>query len=276
MAVWAIGDIQGCYQPLDRLLKQIRFDTSRDTLWFTGDLVNRGPDSLRVLRFVRGLGDRAITVLGNHDLHLLAVDAGQPARRRDTFDEVLRAPDRRALVDWLRQQPLLHHDHGLGYTMVHAGLLPGWTLDDAARLAAEAEAVLKDARLNDFVAHMYGNLPDRWSEQLHGHDRTRVIINAFTRLRYCDLDGGMDLHQKGAPGSQPADLLPWFAVPKRRNRDLRVVFGHWSTLGRYSDHGVIGLDSGCVWGVELTAVRLDTREPEFVSVPCPRAQSPHG
>ena len=275
MAVWAIGDVQGCYQPLDRLLKQIRFDTSRDTLWFTGDLVNRGPDSLRVLRFVRGLGDRAITVLGNHDLHLLAVDAGQPARRRDTFDEVLRAPDRRALVDWLRQQPLLHHDDGLGYTMVHAGLLPAWTLDDAVHLAGEAEAVLRGARLDGFVAHMYGNLPDRWSEQLHGHDRTRVIINAFTRLRYCDLDGGMDLHQKGAPGSQPADLLPWFAVPKRRNRDLRVVFGHWSTLGRYSDHGVIGLDSGCVWGVELTAVRLDVREPEFISVPCPRAQSPH-
>lgn len=276
MAVWAIGDVQGCYQPLERLLERIRFDRSRDILWFTGDLVNRGPDSLRVLRFVRGLGDRAITVLGNHDLHLLAIDAGQPARRRDTFDEVLHAPDRRVLIDWLRHQPLLHHDHGLGYTMVHAGLLPGWTLDDAARLAAEAGAVLKDARLNDFVAHMYGDLPDRWSENLYGHDRVRVIVNAFTRLRYCDLDGGMDLHQKGAPGSQPADLLPWFAVPKRRTRDLRVVFGHWSTLGRYTDHGVIGLDSGCVWGVELTAVRLDTHAPEFVAVPCPAAQSPHG
>lgn len=275
MAVWAIGDVQGCYQPLERLLERIRFDNSRDILWFTGDLVNRGPDSLRVLRFVRGLGDRAITVLGNHDLHLLAIDAGRPSRRRDTFDEVLRAPDRRELIDWLRRQPLLHHDGALGYTMVHAGLLPGWTIDDASRLAAEAEAVLRDDRLNDFVTHMYGNLPDRWSEGLRGHDRTRVVINAFTRIRYCDLDGGMDLHQKGAPGSQPADLLPWFAVPKRRNRDLRVVFGHWSTLGRYSDHGVIGLDSGCVWGVELTAVRLDSRDPEFVSVSCPTAQSPH-
>ncbi len=276
MAVWAIGDVQGCYQPLERLLEQIRFEPSRDTLWFTGDLVNRGPDSLRVLRFVRALGDRAITVLGNHDLHLLAIDAGQPARRRDTFDEVLRAPDRHDLIGWLRQQPLLHHDDGLGYTMVHAGLLPEWALDDARRLAAEAEAVLKDARLNDFVAHMYGNLPDRWSEKLQGHDRVRVIINAFTRIRFCDLDGGMDLHQKGAPGSQPPDLLPWFAVPTRRNQDLRIVFGHWSTLGRYHGQGVIGLDSGCVWGDALTAVRLDVREPKFVSVPCPPAPSLYG
>jgi bis(5'-nucleosyl)-tetraphosphatase (symmetrical) len=275
MAVWAIGDVQGCLQPLERLLKLIRFDAAHDTLWFTGDLVNRGPDSLAVLRFVRALGDRAVTVLGNHDLHLLAIDAGRPARRRDTVDDVLRAPDRRALIDWLRQLPLLHHDAALGYTLVHAGLWPGWTPEDARRLAAEAGAVLRGASLNDFVAHMYGDLPDRWNESLRGHDRVRVIINAFTRIRYCDLDGGMDLHQKGAPGSQPPDLLPWFAVPTRRHQDLRIIFGHWSTLGRYQDHGVIGLDSGCVWGGELTAVRLDTREPEFASVPCPPALSPH-
>ena len=276
MAVWAIGDVQGCYEPLQRLLGKIGFDPSRDTLWFTGDLVNRGPQSLEVLRFVRALGERAVTVLGNHDLHLLAVAAGQRARKRDTFDDVLNAPDREALLDWLRHQPLLHHSDALGYTLIHAGLLPPWDLELARRLAAETQSVLRSDRAGDFYAHMYGDLPDRWSDKLHGHDRLRVVVNAFTRLRFCDLDGGMDLHQKGAPGSQPADLLPWFALPGRRSRELRIVFGHWSTLGRYHEPGIIGLDSGCLWGGELSAARLDTAEPVFVSVPCPPTCSPHG
>ena len=275
MAVWAIGDVQGCYQPLQRLLARLDFDPACDTLWFTGDLVNRGPQSLEVLRFVRALGERAVTVLGNHDLHLLAVAAGQRARRRDTFDDVLNAPDREPLLDWLRHQPLLHHNAALGYTLVHAGLLPPWDLDLARRLAAEAQAVLCSERAGGFFAHMYGDLPDRWSDKLHGHDRLRVIVNAFTRLRFCDLDGGMDLHQKGAPGSQPTDLLPWFTLPGRRSRDLHIVFGHWSTLGRYHEPGIIGLDSGCLWGGELSAVRLDAAEPLFVSVPCPPVRSPH-
>jgi bis(5'-nucleosyl)-tetraphosphatase (symmetrical) len=275
MAVWAIGDVQGCFQSLERLLKQLSFDRARDRLWFTGDLVNRGPDSLRVLRFVRDLGERAVTVLGNHDLHLLAAAVGARApRRRDTFQDVLDAPDRRELLDWLRRQPLLHHDAALACTMVHAGLWPGWTLADARSLAREAEAVVQGASFAEFVAHMYGDLPDHWRENLRGHDRIRVIINAFTRIRYCDLDGGMDLHQKGAPGSQPPDLLPWYALPARATREQRIVFGHWSTLGRYAGPGVIGLDSGCVWGGELTAVRLDASTPEFVSVSCPRALAP--
>jgi len=276
MAVWAIGDVQGCCAALERLLERIEFRRSRDTLWFTGDLVNRGLQSLEVLRLVRDLGPRAITVLGNHDLHLLALAAGLPVKKRDTLEDVLRAPDRHGLLGWLRGRPLLHHDPTLGYTMVHAGLMPGWTLGDARRLAAEAAAVLQDeAGSNNFFRHMYGDLPDRWSEKLRGYDRTRVIVNAFTRMRYCDLDGGMDLHQKGAPGSQPPDLLPWFEAPRRRSRELRIVFGHWSTLGRFHDRGVHCLDSGCVWGSELTAMRLDLPAPRFESVPCPAAQSPH-
>ena len=276
MAIYAVGDVQGCYQPLQELLKKICFDPALDRLWFTGDLVNRGPQSLEVLRFVKGLGDRAICVLGNHDLHLLAVAAGTiKPKKRDTLDALLSAPDRNELLHWLRSRPLLHHDDRLGYTLIHAGLLPLWTLDDAQRLAQEVEIVLRGAGAENLYRHMYGDLPDHWAEKLRGVDRLRVIINAFTRLRYCDLDGNLDLRPKGPPGTQPPDLLPWFQVPSRRSRDRRIIFGHWSTLGLWNADNVIGLDSGCLWGGALTAVQLDAAPVKFFSVACGPSQHPH-
>jgi len=277
MAVYVIGDVQGCYQPLQELLQKIRFDPARDRLWFTGDLVNRGPQSLEVLRFVKGLADRAVCVLGNHDLHLLAIAQGKAKLRpRDTLDRILSAPDREELLEWLRHRPLLHHDADLGYTLIHAGLLPPWNLADARRLALEAETVFRGAALGDFFSHMYGDLPDHWNEKLQGFDRLRVIINAFTRLRHCDLEGNMDLRFKGPPGSAPPDFVPWFQAPGRRSRDLRILFGHWSALGRWQGDGVICLDSGCLWGRALTAVRLDAGDAvSFFHVDCGGQGVPH-
>lgn len=276
MAVYAIGDVQGCYAPLRQLLERLCFDATRDRLWFTGDLVNRGPQSLEVLRFVMGLGERAVSVLGNHDLHLLAVAAGTAKpKKHDTLEAVLRAPDRDELLHWLRARPMLHHDPGLGCTLLHAGLLPGWDLADGARLAREAESVLRGDAHADFSRHMYGDQPDHWNENLQGHDRLRVIINAFTRLRYCDPEGHMDLRPKGPPGSQPPGLQPWFRVPGRRSRELRVVFGHWSTLGPWQGDGVVCLDGGCLWGRTLSAVQLDAGPAEFTGVDCEPYQEPH-
>jgi bis(5'-nucleosyl)-tetraphosphatase (symmetrical) len=273
MAVYAVGDVQGCLAALQALLRNIGFDPAQDQLWFTGDLVNRGPQSLETLRFVRALGPSAVTVLGNHDLHLLALAAGAAKlKSRDTLATTLAAPDRDELLAWLRSRPLLHHDARLNVALVHAGLLPSWTLEQALRLAAEAQETLRHG--DSFFAHMYGDLPDRWSEALRGHDRIRVIINALTRLRYCDLDGAMDLHCNGAPGTQPVDLVPWYAVPGRKSAGARIVFGHWSTLGTYQGNNVVGIDSGCVWGGALTAVRLDGPDAGFVQVPCPELQRP--
>lgn len=269
MTTYAIGDIQGCFDALQALLEKIRFDSSRDTLWFTGDLVNRGPQSLETLRFVRGLGERAVAVLGNHDLHLLAVANGTAKRKnQDTLDEILTAPDRDPLLDWLRHRPLLHHDVALGWTLVHAGLLPQWDLADAQRLAREAETVLRTDAADNFLANMYGDLPDRWHETLSGHERLRVIVNAFTRLRYCDQAGKMDLHFKGAPGSQAPGLVPWFQAPRRRSSAEHIVFGHWSTLGAYQADGVLGLDGGCLWGRELCGARLESGTAQILSIHC--------
>jgi bis(5'-nucleosyl)-tetraphosphatase (symmetrical) len=271
MAVYAIGDVQGCYDSLRALLDKIGFDPAADTLWFTGDLVNRGPQSLGVVRFVSALPS-AITVLGNHDLHLLAVASGQaPAKKRDTLSELLAAPDRDELLDWLRVRPLLHHDDVLGYTLVHAGLLPQWGLAAARELAAEAGHFIAHSARNELYTHMYGDTPDHWDDTLGGWARVRVIINGFTRLRYCDVRGHMDLRPKMKPGGQPAGLLPWFQVPGRNSQDLRIVFGHWSTLGAWNTDGVIGLDSGCLWGGRLTAVRLDA-SPVFQHVDCVQQQ----
>jgi bis(5'-nucleosyl)-tetraphosphatase (symmetrical) len=277
MAVYAIGDVQGCYAALMALLESIPFDPHRDRLWFTGDLVNRGPESRRVLRFVRDLGERAVTVLGNHDLHLLAVAyACTQTRRSDTLDDILAADDRDDLIDWLRARPLLHRDPVLGYTLVHAGLPPAWDVDTAAVRAAEVSVELRGARPEALLDNMYGNEPVCWREDLKGWARMRFIINAFTRMRFCDAGGALHLEYKGPPGRQPAPLEPWFAVPGRRSRGQNIVFGHWSALGRYRGEGVIGLDSGCLWGGALTAVRLDAAEPEFFSVPCPQRQRPTG
>ena len=267
MAYYAIGDVQGCHDDLMRLLHAVAFSAGQDRLWFTGDLVNRGPKSLATLRYVKSLGDRVVTVLGNHDLHLLAVAHGATGMRpKDTFTDVLAAGDRAELLQWLRERPLLHHDAALGYTLIHAGLPPEWDLDTARRCAAEVEQVLRGDEAAQFFTHMYGNQPDHWDEHLHGWPRLRYITNALTRLRYCDSRGRLALAYKGAPGGQPDSQVPWFASPQRRSRDMKIVFGHWSTLGRCDAEGVYGLDTGCVWGGKLTALRLD--DEKWFSVEC--------
>ena len=259
MATYAIGDIQGCYDPLCRLLDAIRFDAARDRLWLVGDLVNRGAQSLETLRFVRGLGDSAITVLGNHDLHLLVVAAGvRKPHRGDTLDAILAAPDRDELLDWLRRRKFMHAAGG--YAMVHAGLLPQWTIDKALALAREVEDVLQGEDCEPLLQNMYGNTPVAWDESLGGFERLRVVINAMTRLRLCDTRGRMDFSHKTAPSSaMPAGYLPWFDVPGRASAETPIVCGHWAALGLMLRDDVLALDSGCVWGRRLSAIRLDDR-----------------
>jgi len=268
MAVYAIGDVQGCYDPLRRLLDLLCFDPVADTLWLVGDLINRGPHSVEVLRLLRGLGERVIAVLGNHDLTLLAVAAGHAKpKRKDTFHSILDAPDRAGLLDWLRCRPMLHHDPALGFAMVHAGLPPQWDLALAQSCAAEVEGVLRGPLCDEFLARMFGGEPRRWRDDLAGYDRLRFTVNALTRMRFCAEDGTLSLSGKGPPGSQGPGLLPWFAVPDRRSADLNLVFGHWAALGYYRAPGVFALDSGCVWGNRLTAVRLDEPGVPAWSVP---------
>ncbi len=276
MATYVLGDIQGCYDELQRLLSHIDFAPGRDVLWLTGDLVNRGPKSLEVLRFVRNLGGGAITVLGNHDLHLLALSQGVNRRHGhgDTLDALLQAPDRDVLLDWLRRRPLLHHDAVLGYTLIHAGLPPQWDLCAAQARAGELEAVLRGAHWHTFLAHMYGNQPDHWSDTLCGQDRLRFIANCFTRLRYCSPQGRLALKPKGAPGSQPGGILPWFDIPGRASTGTRILFGHWSTLGYREGQGIYSLDTGCLWGGTLTALRIDTPAPQRFQIDCPGACRP--
>ncbi len=275
MSVWAIGDVQGCYAEFEQLLDAIGFDPKHDTLCLTGDLVNRGPRSLDTLRQVMALGKQAITVLGNHDLHLLAIAGGhQPLREHDTLQAILTAPDRDELLDWLRHRPLLHHDAALGYTLIHAGLPPQWNLAQAQACAREVETVLRDVAAPAFLAAMYGNEPARWDPALAGMARLRFTVNCLTRLRYCRATGEVEFRHKGPPGSQPEGLVPWFAAPGRRSAGQRIVFGHWSTLGAVDPaHRVFPLDTGCVWGGNLTALRLDS-EPRYVRIPCPGAQTP--
>ncbi len=259
MAIYAIGDIQGCDEELQQLLTKLPFDPRQDQLWFVGDLVNRGPDSLAVLRRVRDLGDRAVVVLGNHDLHLLAVAAGHgKLHPSDTLYDILHAPDRDELLHWLRQRPLLHQAEG--HTLVHAGLLPDWTVGQAAQLAREVETVLRGPNWHDFFAHMYGNQPAAWDNKLHGYKRLRLIVNALTRLRVCTADGAMDFKFKGEKAALPPGCQPWFTLPGRASRHETVVFGHWSALGLHLEPHVIALDTGCLWGGQLTALRLHDRQ----------------
>lgn len=277
MAVYALGDIQGCYDELRLGLDLIRFEPGRDTLWFVGDLVNRGPKSLEVLRFVRGLGEAAISVLGNHDLHLLAIAAGNCTRSgKDSLSPILDAPDREELLHWLRCRPLMHHDPGLGFTLLHAGLPPQWSIASAAAHAREVEAVLRsDTDHTEFFHGMYGNKPKKWSDELEGMDRLRFITNCFTRLRFCTPKGKLRLKDKGAPGTQKdPKSLPWFDIPKRASRNSRIVFGHWSTLGYVARNNVWAIDTGCLWGGELTALRIDSPTPRATRIPCPGAQDP--
>lgn len=268
MARWAIGDLQGCCQEFELLLQRIGFNADRDQVWLTGDLVNRGPESLPALRRARSLADNAIVVLGNHDLHLLAL-AFVPDRRprkSDTLDEILAARDRDELLGWLLQQPLVHHDAAHGDLLVHAGLLPQWSAVQAAALAREVQDQLRHdpARL---LGRMYGDEPDTWDESLTGIERARFVINVLTRLRVCTSTGRVDLKQKGPPQDAQLPWLPWFQVPARAARNTRVIFGHWSALGFMRRAGLLALDTGCVWGGALTAVNLDDAGAPPVSVP---------
>jgi len=270
MATYAIGDIQGCYDKLRRLLDKLGFDPADDRLWFVGDLVSRGPDSLQTLRFVRDLDDRALTVLGNHDLHLLALAASNSRQaRRSNLDPVLLASDRDELLHWLRHRPLMHFDARKNFALIHAGLPPQWNLMQALSCAREVETVLRSPDYRSYLHGMYGNEPARWSQALSGMDRLRFITNCFTRLRYCDADGTLALKEKVAPRLQPPGYLPWFAVPNRATRDVRIIFGHWSTLGYSAQYNTWGLDTGCVWEGRLTAIRVHRKQPiEPITVPC--------
>ena len=258
MARWAIGDVQGCCAELDALLLRLRFNADRDQLWFTGDLVNRGPQSLAALRRVRDLAANAIVVLGNHDLHLLALALlpDRKPRRSDTLDDILAAPDRDALLAWLLSRPLAHHDLARNDLLVHAGLVPQWHARQAALLAGEVSQALQHDP-EKLLGGMYGDEPDHWDETLSGQARWRFIVNVLTRMRVCTNAGRIDLKFKGPPAEVRPPWLPWFAVAGRASLATRVIFGHWSALGLYQNHGVLGLDTGCVWGGSLTAMNLD-------------------
>lgn len=274
MSTYAIGDIQGCYDALRNLLELIRFDPAKDKLWFVGDLVNRGPQSLEVLRFVKSLGERAVTVLGNHDLHLIIVAEGfGTASKEDTFQQVLDAPDCAELIDWLRRQPLLHVEGD--YAMVHAGILPKWDIAQAQELAAEAGAMLRGDDYRKFLKKMWGNEPSRWKKSLQGWDRLRIVINAMTRMRFCTEDGALELNAKESKGpleTAPAGCVPWFEVVGRKPLSHTVVFGHWSALGLYCGERLYAIDTGCLWGGNLTALRLEDRA--LIQLPCPRVVQP--
>ena len=275
MALYLIGDVQGCDAALQRLLDKIGFSPSRDTLYLLGDLVNRGPRSDSVLRRVMGYGDAARSLLGNHDLSLLALAHGQrPPHRNDTMDSVLTAPDSGAMIDWLRRQRMAIQAHGL--LMVHGGVLPQWDVAQTLSLAAEVEAALRGPGLVEFLAQMYGNRPARWSDDLAGADRLRVIVNALTRLRFCTPDGEMNLHASGGLRDAPPGTLPWFDVPGRKTAGTLIAFGHWSTLGFVQRPDIIALDTGCVWGGALSALRLGASGSahELIQVQCEQAQQP--
>ena len=278
MATYAIGDVQGCFDELKKLLKKIHFSSDRDQLWFCGDLVNRGPKSLKTLRFIRSLEDNAISVLGNHDLHLLATayDHRKPGTK-DTFDKIFAAHDRHQLLDWLRQQHLVYHDKKLNITMLHAGVHPDWSIGKTLQLAAEIQTLLQSDNHVNFYKHMYGDKPFNWSDSLSGWSRFRFITNILTRIRYFDAQGKPAFNAKGAPGSQAKGLIPWYEVPNRKTKDDNIVFGHWSTLphaGLSSINNSYAIDSGCLWGGFLTAMQIDVEPFKYISLDCPGAQRP--
>ncbi len=272
MAVYVVGDIQGCYKALKKLLKSVGFNYDADRLWLVGDVVNRGPDSLKTLRFVKDLGEQAVTVLGNHDLHLLATYYGDhKPRSSDTFQPVLKAKDCDDLMEWLRYRPLLHHDVDLNFTMVHAGIYPGWSISKACALAQEVETVLQAERkqYRKFLIEMYGNDPATWSEDLAGMERLRFITNVFTRMRFITADKGLDLKAKGSPDNAcNSAVKPWFELKQSAIKHNRVVFGHWSTLTTGQYGRCYALDGGCVWGSRLTTLRIDKKTPRWYSLPC--------
>ncbi|WP_295544973.1 symmetrical bis(5'-nucleosyl)-tetraphosphatase [uncultured Pseudacidovorax sp.] len=279
MALYLIGDVQGCDEALGRLLDTLDFSPSRDRLVLLGDLINRGPDSLGVLRRVQALGDSARSLLGNHDLHLLGVAHGvRKPGRRDTIAPILDAPDREPLLDWLRHRAMALHERigGRDLLMVHAGVLPAWTVEDTMARAHELEAVLRSPNLDNFLHEMYGNEPASWSDDLSGSARLRVIVNTLTRLRFCSAEGTMEFEAKDSAAEAPTGYMPWFDVPGRRTAEAVVAFGHWSTLGWLSRPDLLSTDTGCVWGGCLTAVRIGATldERERIDVRCTQAQAP--
>jgi bis(5'-nucleosyl)-tetraphosphatase (symmetrical) len=278
--IYLMGDVQGCCGPLQGMLDKLGFSPSRDHLYVLGDLVNRGPGSLKTLQILQALSSSATCLLGNHDLHLLAVAHGvRRPHRSDTLDDILQSPDREAWLDWLRQQRLAVHAHG--WLMVHAGVLPQWDMDQTLSLAGEVEAMLRGPNLAAFLPQMYGNHPARWDDSLQGADRWRCVVNAMTRLRFCAADGEMEFATKDGGGESPAGFMPWFDVPGRRTAASRVAFGHWSTLGLINRPDLLSLDTGCIWGGRLTAVRLEDAPGsehgtvrEVIQLSCPQAQQP--
>src|SRR3989338_1447008 len=263
MTVYAVGDLQGCLAPLKCLLQGVAFDPLKDRLWLVGDLVNRGPQSLETLRYLYGMREALTCVLGNHDLHLLAAAHRiERLKKTDTLREILEAPDRDDLLDWLRRQKLLHYDAEREIALVHAGIPPQWTLKKALKCAAEVEEVLRDdARLPLFLEGMYGNEPSKWDKGLTGIARLRVITNYFTRMRFCKADGTLDLKSKEGLGSAPPGFAPWFSHPKRKTRGLKLIFGHWAALeGQCNEPELFALDTGCVWGASMTLLNVDSGE----------------
>ncbi len=262
MSIYAIGDIQGCFDDLLRLLDLIKFDEKSDQLWFAGDLVNRGPKSLETLRFVKSLGGSAQTVLGNHDLHLLATAYKQRIpHKKDSLSDVLDASDRDELIYWLRHQPLFHYNDN--FCLLHAGLPPQWDFSQTKKMAKKAEKVLQSPDYMSFFKVMYGDKPNKWSSDLIGMDRIRFIVNCFTRMRYCEANGRLDFNYTSAVGTQPKHLMPWFVVPKRKSTEMKIIFGHWSTLGYYQEHNIHAIDTGCLWGGQLTAIKLGKKIERF-------------
>lgn len=267
MPTYAIGDIQGCHNELLALLELVNFNSAQDTLWVTGDIVNRGPDSLESLRFVKNLPNKVV-VLGNHDLHLLALSCGHTYEDH-SLQAILSAPDRAELIDWLRIQPLVHYDANYNYAMVHAGLPPSWDIQQAMDYAAEVEVLLHSPNYAELIQEMYGDTPAQWRPNLRGWDRLRFIINALTRIRFCSPSGELDLTNKGQLGSQQSNYLPWFQIPNRASQNDQIIFGHWAALeGKAEGENVYALDTGCVWGGSLTAMRLE--DGQRFSVPCGR------
>ena len=272
MATYAIGDIQGCYSELQKLLKKIKFNSDKDKLWFAGDIINRGPDSLKTLRFIKSLDENAITVLGNHDLHTLAIANGRGKQgKKDTIQPILDAKDSDVLLDWLIHRPLMHYKEKHHVCMVHAGIHPKWSLQQALSCAREVESVLQGPKSHEFFHHMYGDKPAKWSEQLDGWDRLRFITNTFTRMRYVDSKLKLCLKEKGAPGNQQAGILPWFEH-ERESADLKIIFGHWSTLKDPGITGLYPLDTGCLWGGKLTTLKVNSKMSSLKSIKCPKSQ----
>ena len=273
MSTYAIGDVQGCFDELLDLLARVDFNPQKDVIWFTGDLVNRGPQSLETLRFVKSLGKSAISVLGNHDLHYLAVAAQcETLKKKDTFQDVLIADDAQELVNWVKTFPLVHYDEKLGFAMVHAGLAPQWTLKNALDYSRELEIILQGSDCHYFLQHMYGDTPGRWDDSLTGIERWRLIVNYTTRMRYVKQDGTLDLECKGPVGGQPKGFYPWFLAPKRVNQSLKIIFGHWASLkGKADTPNIYALDTGCSWGNTLTAMRLE--DEKFFYTNCSKQRS---